>query len=69
MAFFQVHAPNMESMVKLDEWDKKKGKEPLKPLVTTEFIAWCSKRVTEPLLDVIEGWFFDSFLLFLPYSI
>lgn len=49
----KVHAPSMNSIVKMDEVEVK-NKEPLAPLITTEFIPWCSKRVSEPLLDIIE---------------
>ncbi|KAK6112160.1 Raptor N-terminal CASPase like domain family protein [Brugia pahangi] len=48
-----MYSPTIKSMTKLDE--SSTDREPVVALVTTEFVPWCTRRFTEPILDVIQG--------------
>ncbi|VDN06650.1 unnamed protein product [Thelazia callipaeda] len=47
-------ALDLRNMTKLDE-SSLMDKQPVVPLVSTEFVPWCTRRFTEPILDVIQG--------------
>uniref|UniRef100_A0A0R3RZM9 WD_REPEATS_REGION domain-containing protein n=1 Tax=Elaeophora elaphi TaxID=1147741 RepID=A0A0R3RZM9_9BILA len=49
-----MYSPTIKSMTKLDETSSTE-REPVVALVTTEFVPWCTRRFTEPILDVIQG--------------
>ncbi|VDO77445.1 unnamed protein product, partial [Onchocerca flexuosa] len=49
-----MYSPTIKSMTKLDE-SSSTEREPVVALVTTEFVPWCTRRFTEPILDVIQG--------------
>lgn len=51
----QMYTPTIKSLSKLE--DSAFTEEPVPALVSTEFVPWCAKRFTEPILDMIQGWF------------
>lgn len=68
--FPQMYSPTIQSMVKLDD-STSAERQPVLALVTTEFVPWCTRRFTEPILDVIQGLLLylfesqlDSFIIF-----
>lgn len=48
-----MYTPTIKSLSKLE--DSAFTEEPVPALVSTEFVPWCAKRFTEPILDMIQG--------------
>ncbi|VDM41062.1 unnamed protein product [Toxocara canis] len=49
-----MYTPTIKSLSKL-ELENSFTAEPVPALVSTEFVPWCAKRFTEPILDMIQG--------------
>lgn len=47
-----MFTPTITSLNKLAD---ENPKLPSHALVSTEFVAWCSARFTEPILDMLQG--------------